>query len=100
MKFNWMIKNSKGEFDGTWSLAVYSWLIVSFCMIVSLIDSVTGKNLSFSIKGVESSVLLGYLATMTGGHLINKSNAGKLEVEKLKINSSEHQNQIGSVNGE
>ena len=73
MKFNWMIKNSKGEYDGSWTLAVLSWLVVSSCIWLSVIEKLTIGSFNMSFKVPSETLLLGYLAAMTGNYCFRRT---------------------------
>lgn len=81
MKYmNWMLKNSKGKPDGAWTLCVVSFVVVSFCIFLSMIQGLTFKNLS--IKSPDTTLVLGYLATTTGNYLMRRNKKDQVEHEQ------------------
>ncbi len=50
MKKLFLMRNSKGEHDGTWTCALISFLVVTVIVIVSMFDSLTigGSTVLFS----------------------------------------------------
>ena len=82
MNWNWMLKNSAGVRDGSFSLAVYSWIVVSLCLFLSSIESF-GNFLTFKIP--DSTLLLGYLAAMTGNYMIRRNKKDELEAGSEQV---------------
>lgn len=85
---NWMLKNSNGEYDGSWTLAVFSWVVVSLSILGSMLESVHVGSVLVDINVPSEALLLGYLATMTGNYLLrrNKKNdlASNESIEQMK----------------
>ena len=83
-----MLKNSNGEYDGSWTLAVFSWVVVSLSILGSMLESVHVGSVLVDINVPSEALLLGYLATMTGNYLLrrNKKNdlASNESIEQMK----------------
>lgn len=77
LKLGWF-KNSDGKPDGSWTLAVLSWMVVSFCLLVPLIETLTVKSFTLSLKPPDTTLLVAYLGTMTGNYLMRRNTKDKL----------------------
>jgi len=76
---NWMLKNSAGEPDGSWTLAAMSWAVVSLCLLLSMVQSIGGHVLS--LKTPDTTLLLGYLTAMTGNYLLRRNKKDQLAAD-------------------
>ena len=76
-----MLKNSAGQYDGSWSLAVYSWLVVCVCIFLSVFEKLTIGSFDLSFKVPNDTLLLGFLGTMTANYCYRRT--------KKDANSSE-----------
>lgn len=88
-----MLKNSTGKVDGTWTLTVVSFLIVSVCVVLSVFEQISFGKVVFTIKTPDVALLTLYLG-MTGTSYVwrrgQKLKDGKVqetseEVEKKDV---------------
>lgn len=80
----WMLKNSNGEPDGSWTLTVASWVVVSLCVMASMVES------SF-IKAPDATLLLGYLGAMTGNYLLRRNKKDTLAADSAAEEEDQHE---------
>lgn len=83
MKLNWMLKNSKGIPDGSWSLAVFSWFIVSFCIVLPVIGKITIKDFVLDPQAPDTTLLLGFMTTTLGNYLLRRNKKDTTESKGL-----------------
>lgn len=79
MKKRWMIKNSAGEHDGTFTFAAIAFVIVSVCLVLSCFSSIVIGSLTFNINAPPEGLLLGYLGSTYTAYVVRRNTKGKRE---------------------
>ncbi len=87
---NWMLRNSAGKPDGMFTFATIGFFVTTFCIVCSVIKSVTIGGFTIKIH-VDESLLLGYLASTYSAYVLRRKSRDKLDL---------HQKQQGALNGD
>jgi hypothetical protein len=77
---NWMMRDSKGDKDAMLTFAFWSFIVVSFCIVLSMFKTVALKKFEIELASPDSALLLGYLAATFGAYVTRKYHKGKLEI--------------------
>lgn len=83
------LRNSSGEEDGSWSLCVAGFVIVSFCMVAPMFKGIVIGSTTLEIVAPDTTLLLGYLATTVGNYLMRRNKKDSLQVEREKVETQE-----------
>ena len=69
----WMIKNSAGEQDGTFTFATISFIIVTFCVLLGCIDQISVGQSVLKLKTPDATLALGYLAASFSTYVVRRT---------------------------
>ncbi len=78
-------KNSGGKSDAMFTLAVLSWVVVTFSVLASLFHGdIKIGNVSFTLNEPNAMLLLGYLGACYTGYVVRRNKKAQLESEDKK----------------
>ena len=69
----WMLRNSAGERDGTFTFAFISFVVVTFCVLFGCIDQVTIGHSVIKLKTPDATLALGYLAASFSTYVVRRT---------------------------
>ncbi len=70
---DWMLKNSSNETDGSFTFAAISFLVTTFCVLLSCFDSLTIGSVVLRFKGADNTLLLGYLTAAFSTYVVRRT---------------------------
>ena len=74
---HWLLKNSDDEPSGTFTFAVVSFVVVTLCVLLSVVNTVTVGALVITLKPVDTALALGYLAASFSTYVVRRSSQSK-----------------------
>lgn len=69
----WMLKNSAGERDGTFTFATISFVVVTLCVFLGCIDQISIGHTIFKLKTPDATLALGYLAASFSTYVVRRT---------------------------
>jgi hypothetical protein len=76
---NWLLKNSADVPSGTFTFAFVSFVVVTFCVLMSTVSTVTFGQVTISLKPVDSTLALGYLAATFSSYVVRRTTTPMVE---------------------
>ena len=68
-----MLKNANNEPSGSFTFAVVSFIIVTMCVLVSPIGSITIGKMTLTFRPIDTTLALGYLAASFSTYLVRRT---------------------------
>lgn len=69
----WMLKNSAGEQDGSFTFATISFLVVTTCVLLSSIEVIHLGSVEIVTKTADATLALGYLAACFSTYIVRRT---------------------------
>ncbi len=78
----WMIRNSAGEEDGSFTFATISFVVVTFCVLLGCIDHVSLGSSTIKLKTPDATLALGYLAASFSTYVVRRTTKENIDTPK------------------
>ncbi len=70
---NWLLKNADDQPSGSFTFATISFIVVTFCVLMSAIETVNVGTLHITFKPVDTTLALGYLAASFSTYIVRRT---------------------------
>jgi len=92
LKNPWL-KNSNGKADAMLTFAAASFVVTSFCILLSMVESLSFAGGTITLKSPDQTLVLAYLGACFTSYVMRRNTKDKLDLEHKKLES--HSNVLG-----